>query len=257
MRVISLVNQKGGVGKTTTTKNLGAGLVREGKRVLLIDLDPQANLTYSLGIRPENDDAMRTMYEVLKGTAKLKDIILAHDNGVKLAPAHINLSASELELTSQAGRELILKEAVQPVLHDYDYILIDCAPSLGILTLNALVASREVFIPLQTEFLAMQGMSKLLETLSVVKQRLNHDIEVTGIIGTMYDGRKNLPQEIVSSVRQHFGDKLFKTLIRSNVSLAEAPSYGQDIFSYKPDSMGAKDYQALAKEVISMEVTKL
>ena len=253
MRVISLVNQKGGVGKTTTTKNLGAGLVREGKRVLLIDLDPQANLTYSLGIRPENDDSMRTMYEVLKGTAQLKDVILTHDNGLKLAPAHINLSASELELTSQAGRELILKEAIRPVLKDYDYILIDCAPSLGILTLNALVASREVFIPLQTEFLAMQGMSKLLETLDLVKQRINHDIEVTGIIGTMYDGRKNLSGEIVSSVRTHFGDKLFKTLIRSNVSLAEAPSYGQDIFTYKADSIGAEDYQALAKEVISME----
>lgn len=253
MRVISLVNQKGGVGKTTTTKNLGAGLVREGKRVLLIDLDPQANLTYSLGIRPENDESMRTMYEVLKGTAQLGEIILTHDNGLKLAPAHINLSASELELTSQAGRELILKEALRPVLHDYDYILIDCAPSLGILTLNALVASREVFIPLQTEFLAMQGMSKLLETLSLVKQRLNHDIEVTGIIGTMYDGRKNLSGEIVSSVRTHFGDKLFKTLIRSNVSLAEAPSYGKDIFTYKADSIGAEDYQALAKEVIAME----
>ncbi len=253
MRVISLVNQKGGVGKTTTTKNLGAGLVREGKRVLLIDLDPQANLTYSLGIRPENDESMRTMYEVLKGTAQLKDIILPHANGLKLAPAHINLSASELELTSQAGRELILKEALRPVLHDYDYILIDCAPSLGILTLNALVASREVLIPLQTEFLAMQGMSKLLETLSLVKQRLNHDIEVTGIIGTMYDGRKNLSGEIVASVRTHFGDKLFKTLIRSNVSLAEAPSYGQDIFTYKADSIGAEDYKALAKEVIAME----
>jgi len=193
------------------------------------------------------------MYEVLKGTATLQDIILTHDNGLKLAPAHINLSASELELTSQAGRELILKEALRPVLHDYDYILIDCAPSLGILTLNALVASREVFIPLQTEFLAMQGMSKLLETLALVKQRLNHDIEVTGIIGTMYDGRKNLSGEIVSTVRSHFGDKLFKTLVRSNVSLAEAPSYGQDIFSYKSDSIGAEDYQALAKEVIAME----
>lgn len=253
MRVISLVNQKGGVGKTTTTKNLGAGLVREGKRVLLIDLDPQANLTYSLGIRPEEDDSLKTMYDVLRGTAQLKDIILTHANGLQLAPSHLNLSASELELTSQAGRELILKEAIRPVLHDYDYILIDCAPSLGILTLNALVASREVFIPLQTEFLAMQGMSKLLETLDLVKQRLNHDIEVTGIIGTMYDGRKNLSGEVISSIRTHFGDKLLKTLIRSNVSLAEAPSFGQDIFSYKADSIGAEDYQALAKEVIAME----
>ena len=177
MRVISLVNQKGGVGKTTTTKNLGAGLVREGKRVLLIDLDPQANLTYSLGIRPEDDESLKTMYDVLKGTAQLKDIILTHANGLKLAPAHLNLSASELELTSQAGRELILKEAIRSVLKDYDYILIDCAPSLGILTLNALVASREVFIPLQTEFLAMQGMSKLLETLDLVKRLIKENVK--------------------------------------------------------------------------------
>lgn len=253
MRIISLVNQKGGVGKTTTTKNLGAGLVREGKRVLLIDLDPQANLTYSLGIKPENDETLKTMYEVLKGTATLKEATLHLDNGLHLAPSHIDLSATELELTSQAGRELILKEALRPVLHDYDYVLIDCAPSLGVLTLNALVASREVFIPLQTEYLAMQGMSKLMETLAIVKQRLNHDIEVTGIIGTMYDGRKNLSSDVISTIRSHFGDRLLKTLIRSNVSLAEAPSYGQDIFSYKSDSIGAEDYQALAKEVISME----
>ena len=253
MRVISLVNQKGGVGKTTTTINLGAGLLKAGKRVLLIDLDPQASLTYSLGIRPELDESLKTMYSVIKGTTELKDAIITHDNGLHIAPSHLDLSSMELELTSQAGRELILKEALRPVLKDYDYILIDCSPSLGILTLNALVASREVFIPLQTEYLAMQGMSKLMETLAIVKQRLNHDIEFTGIIGTMYDGRKTLPREVIETIRSHFKDMLFKTLIRSNVSLAEAPSYGQDIISYRPDSYGAEDYQALAKEVIAME----
>lgn len=253
MRVISLVNQKGGVGKTTSTINLGAGLVKEGKRVLLIDLDAQASLTYSLGIRPEEDEGTRTMYEVFKGTATLKDIILTHKSGLHVAPAHLDLSAMELELTSQAGRELILKEAIRPLDGEYDYILIDCSPSLGILTLNALVASKEVFIPLQTEYLAMQGMSKLLETLAIVKQRLNHDIEITGIIATMYDGRKTLANEVIDTIREHFKDKLLKTPIRSNVALAEAPSFGLDIISYKPTSYGAEDYQALAKEVIAME----
>jgi chromosome partitioning protein len=254
MRIIALVNQKGGVGKTTTTKNLGAALVKQGKRVLLLDLDPQANLTYSLGIQPDNTD-MQTIYEVLRGECALKKAIIHHANGVDIVPSNINLSSAELELASQAGRELILKEALSPVLDDYDYVLLDCPPSLGILTLNALVAAREVFIPLQTEFLALQGMSKLLETLKLVKQRINKDIEVTGIIGTMYDGRKSLSKEVIETIKVHFSDKLFKTLIRSNVSLAEAPSHGLDVLSYKPESYGALDYLSLASEVIAMEAT--
>lgn len=250
MRIISLVNQKGGVGKTTTTNNLGASLVKAGKRVLLIDLDPQANLSYSLGVRGED---YKSVYEVLRGTAKLKDIILTHKNGVDLAPSHINLSGVELELASQVGREQILKDALKGVADNYDYILIDCAPSLGIITLNALVASKEVFIPVQTEVLALQGMSKLLSTIKLVRERLNPELEVTGVIGTMYDSRKKLSEEVIDNLEEHFSGKLFKTLIRSNVSLAESPSSGVDIISYKADSYGAKDYQALAEEVIKQE----
>lgn len=250
MRIISLVNQKGGVGKTTTTNNLGASLVKAGKRVLLIDLDPQANLSYSLGVRGED---YKSVYEVLRGTAKLKDIILTHKNGVDIAPSHINLSGVELELASQVGREQILKDALKGVADNYDYILIDCAPSLGIITLNALVASKEVFIPVQTEVLALQGMSKLLSTIELVRERLNPELEVTGVIGTMYDSRKSLSKEVIDTLNEHFSGKLFKTLIRSNVSLAESPSSGVDIISYKADSYGAKDYQALAEEVIKQE----
>ncbi len=174
-------------------------------------------------------------------------------NGVSLVPSSIDLSSAELELAGQAGRELILLEALKDVTSSFDYILLDCPPSLGLLTLNALAAASEVFIPLQTEFLALQGMSKLLETLALVKQRINHQIEVTGIIGTMYDGRKSLSREVIDTIKQHFGDKLFKTLIRSNVSLAEAPSYGLDVLTYKADSHGAEDYTALANEVVAME----
>ncbi len=250
MRIISLVNQKGGVGKTTTTNNLGASLVKAGKRVLLIDLDPQANLSYSLGVRGGD---YKSVYDVLRGTAKLKDIILTHKNGVDIAPSHINLSGVELELASQVGREQILKDALKGVADNYDYVLIDCAPSLGIITLNALVASKEVFIPVQTEVLALQGMSQLLKTINLVRERLNSELEVTGVIGTMYDSRKKLSEEVMESLNEHFSGKLFKTLIRSNVSLAESPSSGVDIISYKADSYGAKDYQALAEEVIKQE----
>lgn len=250
MRIISLVNQKGGVGKTTTTNNLGASLVKAGKRVLLIDLDPQANLSYSLGVRGGD---YKSIYDVLRGTAKLKDIILTHKNGVDIAPSHINLSGVELELASQVGREQILKDALNGVADNYDYVLIDCAPSLGIITLNALVASKEVFIPVQTEVLALQGMSQLLKTINLVRERLNSELEVTGVIGTMYDSRKKLSEEVMESLNEHFSGKLFKTLIRSNVSLAESPSSGVDIISYKADSYGAKDYQALAEEVIKQE----
>ena len=253
-RIIALVNQKGGVGKTTSTKNIGAGLTALGKKVLVMDLDPQANLTYSLGINAH--ELTKTIYEVLKGEIRTKDAIIKKDSGLSILPSSINLSGAEIELSGTAGRELLLKEALAEIKGEYDFILLDCPPSLGLLTLNALTTAREIFIPLQAEFLALQGMSKLIETIEVIRKRLNPELEVTGIIGTLYDSRKRLNREVIEKIEGYFGDKVFKTMIRDNISLAEAPSYGQDIFTYKGDSKGAEDYKDLCKEVIKQRGTK-
>jgi len=197
MKTIALINQKGGVGKTTSVINIGAGLARMGKSVLLIDLDPQAHLTYGLGIMAHDQD--RTVYELLKGEATIEDVPQDR-NGIAIIPSSLNLSGAELELSGIAGREFLLAEAVKGV-KGIEYILIDCPPSLGLLTLNALTTAQEVYIPLQTEFLALQGMSKLLETVGVVKKRLNRSLDVTGIIGTRYDQRKRLNREAIEKIR--------------------------------------------------------
>lgn len=252
MRIIALVNQKGGVGKTTCTINLGAGLAMRGKKVLLIDLDPQANLSTSLGIDAYNSG--NTIYEVLKGDLEPQEALL-HRNNYDILPASIDLSGAEIELSTSPGREFLLREALGEFIDGYEYVLLDCAPSLGLLTLNALTLAGEVFIPLQSEFLAMQGMSKLLKTVDVVKRRLNKKLAITGIIGTRYDGRKRLNREVIGKIGEYFEDKLFDTIIRDNVSLAEAPSYGQDIFEYKADSYGAADFLALTDEVLAQEVS--
>ena len=247
MKTIAFINQKGGVGKTTCTMNIGAGLSKLGKKVLLIDLDPQAHLTYSLGI--EAHTLQNTVYNLLKELCRVEEIIITR-NGLDLIPSSLELSGAELELSSVAGREFLLKEALEEI-QNYDYILLDCPPSLGLLTLNALTTAREVYIPLQTEFLALQGMSKLISTVDIVKKRLNKNIEITGIIATRFDNRKNLNKEVVEKIEKYFGSRLFKTLIRDNVSLAEAPSYGQTIFEYKENSYGAKDYLNLCHEIIN------
>jgi len=246
MKIIAFINQKGGVGKTTCTMNIGAGLTMLGKKVLLIDLDPQAHLTYSLGI--EAHKLENTVYELLKGNCQAKKVIISR-NGIDLLPSSLELSGAEIEFSGIAGREFLLKEALDGI-HSYDYMLIDCPPSLGLLTLNALTTTQEVYIPLQTEFLALQGMSKLLSTIEIVKKRLNKNIEITGIIATRFDNRKNLNKEVVEKIEKYFGSRFFKTLIRDNVSLAEAPSYGQTIFEYKASSYGAKDYLNLCHEII-------
>jgi len=244
---IALINQKGGVGKTTSTINLGAGLSMLGKSVLLVDLDPQAHLTYGLGIQAHELDY--TVYEVLRGEIPAAEAIV-HRDGLEVLPSSLSLSAAEIELSAMAGREFLLKEALSG-LPLYDFILLDCPPSLGLLTLNALTAAQEVFIPLQTEFLALQGMSKLVDTVKVVKKRLNPDLTISGIIGTQFDARKKLNREVVEKIREYFANKLFETLIHDNVALAEAPSYGQTIFEYRPDCRGAQDYLALSQETVA------
>lgn len=249
-RIIALINQKGGVGKTTSTLNLGVALAKLGKKVLLIDLDPQAHLTYSLGIKAH--ELRYTIYELLKEETSVKNTII-EKFGVHIVPANLNLSGADLELAKVAGREFLLKGAYEPIRGTYEYVLIDCPPSLGLLTLNALVLAEEVFFILQAEYLALQGVSKLINTVEVVKRRLNSCLEVTGVAACRYDQRKNLNKEVVEIIRNHFKEKVFETMIRDNISLAESPSYGMSIFDYKPKSYGAEDYTLLAKEVMAMK----
>ena len=203
-------------------------------------------MTYSLGLPAH--ELKNTIYELLKGNVALKDTIIKR-NGLSLIPSSLNLSGAEIEFSGMAGREFLLKEILDKT-NNYDYTFIDCPPSLSLLTLNALTTAQEVYIPLQTEFLALQGMTKLLETIAIVKKRLNKNIETTGIIATRFDIRKNLNREVVNKIKEYFGDKLFSTMIRDNISLAEAPSFGKTIFEYKSNSYGAKDYLNLCKEIV-------
>lgn len=245
-KIIALVNQKGGTGKTTSTINIAAGLVNKGYRVLTIDLDAQGSLTASLGVETYNNP--NTIYEALNGQINAKDCIIKKN--FDIIPADIRLSGAEIELSSIPGRETILKEVLDPITNIYDYILIDCPPSLTLLTLNGLVAAKEIYITLQPEFLALLGMSQLIKTIETVKKRLNPELEVTGIIITMYDSRKILYKEVIDNVETYFPDKLFNTRIRNNVALAEAPAQGLDIFSYKANSNGAEDYSNLVDEIL-------
>jgi chromosome partitioning protein len=243
--IISLLNHKGGVGKTTSTINIGAGLVELGKKVLLIDLDPQANLTLSLGIPRQKI----TIYEALRGEGELQPY--TYKPNMDVITSSLDLSGAEMELINEAGREYILRELFETVVDKYDYILLDCPPSLGLLTLNALTSSRYILIPLQTQFLALQGLAKIKQVVDKVKFRLNKNLDIGGVIATMYDARRVLNRDVVDTIHKHFGEKVFKTYIRDNVALAEAPAQRKDIFAYQPKSAGAEDYLSLAKEVLS------
>lgn len=245
-KIIALVNQKGGTGKTTSTINIAAGLTNRGYKVLAVDLDAQGSLTASLGIETHNNP--HTIYEALQGQIKAQDCII--EKSFDVIPSDIRLSGAEIELVSVPGRETILKEILDPLVNIYDIILIDSPPSLTLLTLNGLVAAKEIYITLQPEYLALLGMSQLIKTIETVKKRLNPDLEVTGIIITMYDSRMNLYKEVIESVEAYFPDKIFNTRIRKNVALAEAPAQGLDIFSYRPNSNGAEDYNKLIDEIL-------
>ncbi len=249
-KIISLLNHKGGVGKTTSAINIGAGLVELGQKVLLIDLDPQANLTLSLGIPRQKI----TIYESIRGESEL--VPYTAKEGMDVITSSLDLSGAEMELINEAGREYILQELFQPVLEEYDYIIIDCPPSLGLLTLNALTTSHYVYIPLQTEFLALQGLTKIKQVIDKVRFRLNKQLQIGGVIATMYDARKVLNRDVVATIQKYFGDKVFNTLIRDNVTLAEAPAQRMDIFSYAKSSNGAKDYLNLCKEILERTAVK-
>jgi len=249
MRRIALVNQKGGVGKTTTAVNLSAAISRLDRRVLLIDLDPQSNATVSLGVPPDQQKN-NTSYGLLNGQP-FQPIELSPN--FHLVPSNIELAGAEMELTSVIGREIVLRDALADV-KGYDFMILDCSPSLGLLYVNALTTAKEVMVPLQCEFLALHGISLLMRTIDLVRKRLNTELSITGVIPCMYDVRKGLARDVVVEIEKHFGDKVFKSKIRSNVRLAEAPSHGKSIFDYAPDSYGAEDYLALAREIVGIEM---
>jgi len=242
--IVSIINQKGGTGKTTTAINLGTALASLKKKVLLIDLDPQANLTYSFGIDP----SLGTMVEVLQGKQTIQTL-LVNKEGLDIAPSSIALADIEISLVNKIGRESILKDRLKG-LTNYDFIFIDSPPSLSILTINALNTADGVLIPLQMEVLSLQGLSQLLNTVREVKKVLNDKLEIVGIIPSMYDNRRNLSEEILKELEKNIKERVFKTIIRENVSIAESPSFGKSVISYAPESHGAEDYMKLAKEFL-------
>ena len=247
-RVLAVANQKGGVGKTTTTVNLGAALAELGYRVLVIDLDPQGNATTGLGIERHNFE--HSMYDVLMREQPLEDCI--ESTSVKnlfVAPATLDLSGVDIELVSAFNREARLKRAIEPILEDFDFVLIDCPPSLGLITINALTAAREVLVPIQCEYFALEGLSQLRTTLQLVTSNLNESLELSTIVLTMYDSRTNLAQDVADDVRSHFPDEVCATVIPRTVRLSEAPSFGQPITVFDTRSVGAESYRNLAKEV--------
>lgn len=248
-RILAIINQKGGVGKSTTAVNLSAALGKLGKQVLLVDLDPQGNSSSGLGI--EKSQVEHCIYDVLLNDVSIEDVIIPDVcQGLDVVPATINLAGAEVELVSEMARENRLHDAVGSLRGKYDYIFIDCPPSLGLLTVNALVAADKLLIPIQCEFYALEGVTKLLDSMKRVKARLNPAIDIFGVLLTMYDGRTTLSKDVAAEVRQYFGRQVFETVIPRTVKLSEAPSFGQPICEYDPNGKGAQSYTNLAKEVM-------
>jgi len=255
-KIIAIANQKGGVGKTTTTVNLAASLGVLEKKVLLIDADPQANATSGLGI--DVDSIESGTYQLLEHTMTVDQVIIGTDSpNVDLIPAHIDLVAIEIELVDKDNREYMLKEALKDLGDRYDFVLIDCAPSLGLLTLNALTAADSVMIPIQCEYFALEGLGKLLNTVKSVQKIHNNDLDIEGMLLTMYDSRLRLSNQVVEEVKKHFADMVFDTIIQRNVRLSEAPSYGESIIKYDASSKGATNYLNLANEILKKNKEKV
>lgn len=248
-RIIAIANQKGGVGKTTTSINLSASLATKGKKVLVIDTDPQGNTTSGFGI--EKNELEDTIYELILGECSIKDCIIPDViKNVSVVPSNVNLAAAEIELIGVDKKEFILKNEVDYVKDDYDFIIIDCPPSLNMLTINSMTTADSVLVPIQCEYYALEGLSQLIHTINLVKERLNPNLNIDGVVFTMYDSRTNLSMQVVENVKQNLNQKVYNTLIPRNIRLAEAPSYGMPINMYDSKSAGAEAYMQLAEEVI-------
>ena len=248
-KIVAVANQKGGVAKTTTAVNLAAYLAKAGKKVLLCDIDPQGNATSGVGV--EKEELEHTVYDVIVDEAPAEAVIVSTDyKNLYLLPSNIDLAGAEIELVNVVQRESRLKKSIRPLKTDYDFIIMDCPPSLGLLTLNALTAADSILIPIQAEYYALEGLSQLLQTYELVQKHLNYDLELEGVLLTMFDGRTKLAVQVEGEIKKYFGDKVYEAVIPRNVRLSEAPSFGQPICVYDPNSKGAKQYEAMSKEFL-------